>query len=182
MPSRSRWVSGQRERLDGEGDVPAGAPADRSQRSEVSGQQMNPQPPLQPDLFAPTLQQQFETWADSAGGRHILNLLYRRAAGYAGRFKRTGRQVSIRLLWEQVRDHVSHYGPKLKSKLPAKIDGYRMNDHLHSFAARHILDHRPEWAGLFELREVGKARKKRRVLVIEERTEFHAKTPSRQAA
>jgi len=118
--------------------------------------------------FAPTLQQQFEAWKATPGGGHILNLIYRRTACYAARYRRTGRRVSIRFIWEGVRDHVSHYGPKLQRRLPAKVDGYRLNDHLHAYVARHIVEHRPEWRGLFELREVGKERKKRKIIIIEE--------------
>jgi hypothetical protein len=128
-------------------------------------------PPLyHPDLFADrqTPEQKFEAWRQTPGGKHILHLLYRKAACYAARYQRTGRRVSVRLLWEQLRDHVSHYGPKLKAKLPAKVDGYRLNDHFHAPAARHIIAHRPEWRGMFEFREIGKVRVKRKVIVIEE--------------
>jgi hypothetical protein len=119
------------------------------------------------ELFEPTAIQQFEAWKATAGGKHILNLCYRRAACYAARYQRRGRRVSMRLIWESVRDHVSHYDAKLRQKLPAKVNGYRLNDHLAPFVARHIIAHHPEWTGLFEFRE-STERKTRKVIVIEE--------------
>lgn len=109
---------------------------------------------IQHDCLKPTLAQQFDAWKATPGGRHILNLIYRRAAGYAARYQRTGRQVSVRLLWELTRDHVSHYSPQMRDKLPAKIDGYRLNDKLHAYVARHLVAHRPEWKGMFQFRKV----------------------------
>ena len=123
---------------------------------------------IQQDLFAPPPAQLFEAWRQTPGGKHILNLLYRRAACYAARYQKTGRRVSIRLLWEQLRDHIAWNSRQMTRRGVVRVEGYRLNDHLHSYAARHIIDHRPEWAGLFELREVGKVRTKRKVIVVEE--------------
>jgi hypothetical protein len=36
--------------------------------------------------------------------------------------------------------------------------GYALNNNFHAHMTRHVIAHRPEWAGMFEQREVGKAR------------------------
>lgn len=122
--------------------------------------------PIQQSLFGDTLQQKFDAWKATPGGKHVLNILYRKAAGYAARYQRTKRRVSIRLLWEQTRDHVSFWAPQVKARLDTTVDGYRLNDHLHAYAARHILAHKPEWHGMFHLREVGREKPNRKVTVL----------------
>lgn len=131
---------------------------------------------LQTDLFQPTLQQKFDGWRATIGGKHVLNLFYRRAAGYAARHRATGRRVSARLIWEQLRDHITYWLPRLRARrIPvAKLNGYRLNDHLPPYIVRHVCAHHPDWAGMFEQRTVGKPRRKRVITI----TEF---TPARSA-
>jgi hypothetical protein len=122
---------------------------------------------LQLDLFGETLSQQFDLWAHTPGGRHVCRDLYRIAARYAARYVRTGRRASMRLIWELERDQIVG----VKSRLRARgIDlapwrSYALNDHHIAYAARHIEEHRPEWRGMFERREVGKPKRARPVFV-----------------
>jgi hypothetical protein len=120
--------------------------------------------------FAPTLEQQFQTWAHTPGGRHVMRHAYRITAGYAARYRRTGRRVSQRLVWEMLRDRIDwiREGLQKRGLDVMKWDGFRLNDHFTAYAARSIVAHRPDWNGVFEFREVGKVRKTRKVLVIEE--------------
>lgn len=103
--------------------------------------------------------QRFEAWKTTAGGNWILEQVYRRCSKYARIWKATGQQVSVRLIWEEVRYWDLK---KLRRSHPGEIrktDGYAMNDHFHSLAVRHICKRRPDWAGMFETRELGKPRK-----------------------
>jgi hypothetical protein len=112
-------------------------------------------PQTQPDLFGSSkTEQQFAAWKLTPGGRHILNLCHRKEACYAARYNRTGRRVSMRLLWEQLRDQVSWSTRMMRKRgiLPEKIDGFRLNDHLTKHCAKHIIDRHPDWRGLFEFR------------------------------
>ncbi len=124
----------------------------------------------QEDLFRPTLARQFEEWKQTPGGRFVLEQAYRLAAGQAENFKRAGQPGSVGLIWEQLRYRfgwirlcASRKGVSLE-----KWDGYRLNNNLRAYIARHIQERRPEWRGLFAVRVTGKTRGKRRVVVIEE--------------
>ncbi len=110
--------------------------------------------------------QAFEEWKASAGGNWILERLYVRAARFGREFVRSGRRVSIRLLWELVR----HFDLKRVRELHVvkKVDGFAMNDHFHAHAARHIVARRPEWAGMFEVRELKPPRRVVRRITVEE--------------
>jgi hypothetical protein len=101
--------------------------------------------------------QEFEKWKATRGGGWILQWLYIFAAPYAQRFLESGRRVSIRLIWERVRDEKLNW---IRARHPdcKPVGGYAMNDHFHAHAARHILNRRPEWAGMFETRELQKPR------------------------
>lgn len=125
----------------------------------------------QPSLFPLALAEQFAAWKETPGGRFILQQAYRLAAGQAEKFVRHGQRGSIRLVWEQLRYRLAWIRACARRKQVSleKWGGYQLNDHFHAYVARHIVEHRPEWAGMFELREVGKVRKKRTVLVIEEK-------------
>lgn len=126
---------------------------------------------IQEDLFRPTLAKQFEAWKGTPGGRFILQQAYRIAAGQAEKFRRAQHHGSISLLWEQLRyrfGFVQAMATKKRVSLD-KWDGYKLNNNFRAYVARHIMEHRPEWRGLFAVREVGKVRKARKVIVIEER-------------
>jgi hypothetical protein len=125
----------------------------------------------QSDLFAKDIAERFAVWKATPGGRQLLRFAYAEAAVFARRHARTGQRVSMDYLIHKLRDRISRIRAWLVKRgtdLPRE-GGYRINDHFTAHIARHILAHRPEWDGLFELREIGKQRKKRTVLVIEER-------------
>ena len=105
--------------------------------------------------------QDFHEWIHTPGGRHVAADLYRAAARYARRWRIFGRRVSMKLLWELERDQIAEVRRRLKRKginLQA-WKGYALNNNVHSYMARHIADHRPEWADMFETREIGKPRR-----------------------
>ena len=125
----------------------------------------------QDDLFEQTIARRFEAWRQTRGGAHLLRHCYRIASGYVPRFKRTGRGVSQRLVWELLRYRLEWIKPGLQKRgiEVTRENGFLLNDHFTAHAARHIVAHRPEWNGLFQLREIGKVRKKRKVIIVEER-------------
>jgi len=53
-----------------------------------------------------------------------------------------------------LRDHVSHVRAHAKPEVLAQFEGYTLNNIFTPYIARHILAHKPEWAGMFELREL----------------------------
>jgi hypothetical protein len=112
--------------------------------------------------------QEFETWAHTPGGRHVMADLYRRAYGYWKRYERTGRRVSIRLIWELERDHIMEVRRRMKRRgvTLAPWKGYMLNDHFHSRASRHMIEHKPEWAGLFEQRPLKEKRRSTKIIAI----------------
>ena len=127
---------------------------------------------IQTDLLKLTPVQQFELWRETPGGKHVLKHAYRLTAGYANRYLRTKQRVSVQLVWELLRDRVKWIRAGLKRRKIKldKFDGFTLNNSFTAYVARHIIDHRPEWKGLFELREVGVVRQKRKVVVITEPT------------
>lgn len=124
----------------------------------------------QQDLFEPGIDQKFDAWKETAGARHVLRIAYVIAARYARRYQATGRQVSMKLIWELMRDEVDQIRARFKARGIAldRFEGFALNNIFTSRVARHIVAHRPEWDGMFELREVNVPRTKRRVLVIDE--------------
>ena len=115
-----------------------------------------------------TREQEFRQWADTRGGRFLLGTAYRMTYPYARRFLRTGQRVSVRLVWELMRDRLSvlHRRAGRAAIRLEKVGGFSLNDHFHAYLARHILAHKPDWAGLFELREVGATRKPKGVAIV----------------
>jgi len=125
---------------------------------------------IQTELFEPTKAQRFEAWKATPGGGQVLCRLYRETACFYGRYRRTGRGVSQRFLWEKLRDRIEGIRAELKRrgiKLEAER-GFLLNDHLLPYAVRHMIAEHPEWEVMFELRELNVKRNKRKVLVIQE--------------
>lgn len=125
---------------------------------------------IQTELFAPTIAQRFEAWKATPGGGQIMARLYRITAAYYGRFLRTKRGVSQRLLWETLRDRVDGIRKELRRR-GVKMEterGFLLNDHFTAYAVRHMIEHHPEWAPLFELRTLNVTKYKRKVVVITE--------------
>jgi len=114
------------------------------------------------------LAQRFDEWVHTPGARHVAKDLYKKAYRYAKRFLRTGKRVSFTLIWEMERDRIAHVRRWLRQRGKSLENsyGYALNNSYRAYMARHIVDHRPEWAGMFELREVNKPEKKTRVYVF----------------
>ena len=103
---------------------------------------------------ADPLAEDFEVWKLKPGANHVLKDLFKMAAGYASRYQRTGQRVSARLLWERERDQIKAVRMRLKLRGVALGDwrGYEINNNLVPLITRHIIDRRPDWKGLFEMR------------------------------
>jgi len=101
-----------------------------------------------------TKSEQFAAWKRQPGAKQILRYHYKAAAPYARRYVATGRKVSIHLIRELVRDKLAHVRGYCKRKGHdlGQWRGYVLNNTLTPMIARHLMDHRPEWRGLFELR------------------------------
>ena len=112
----------------------------------------------QTDLFAPTIAQRFAAWKVTPGGRFCLQKLYVITAGYHHVFTATGIAPSTRLVWEQLRYHLDEVRFKLRSRGHdmKRERGFWLNDHFTAHAVRHMIQRRPEWEPLFELRDLRK--------------------------
>ena len=124
---------------------------------------MTEQPTLFNDVQATAIAQAFQEWKALEGAGHVIALFYRKAAGFYGRFKARGIGVSQRLLEELVRDDIRRNAAR-----GVDWEGYTLNSHFTAHIVRHMLAEHPEWRQMFELREIGKSRLKRRI-IIEER-------------
>jgi len=125
---------------------------------------------IQQDFFDPASAQKFEAWKLTNGGRQLLNWIYRDAAQFAARYLRTGQRVSMDYLYHRQRDRLRAIQLRLARSgcaLP-KVGGYRLNDHFTAYIARHIMDRRPDWQGMFETREVGKPKLVKRTTIVKE--------------
>jgi hypothetical protein len=111
---------------------------------------------IQTELFEPTIAQRFEAWKATPGGGQVMARLYRITACYYGRFRRTGRGVSQRFLWESLRDRVDGIRKEL-ARREIRLErerGFWLNDHFTAYAVRHMIAAHPEWTDMFELREL----------------------------
>ena len=122
-------------------------------------------------IFGDTIPQRFAAWKATPGGAQILRRMYEITAGYHADFKRYGTKVSQRLIWERIRHRLNLIEARL-AKSGRKLEkerGFCLNDHFTAHAVRHMVENHPEWRAMFELRELGKERMKRRILVITEK-------------
>ena len=97
-----------------------------------------------------------ERWMHSAGGRHVMRDLYALASKYALDWRRTGIPVSMKLLYEVERHRIKCVTARA-SRRGFNIDdgwGYTLNNSYHAYIARHIMDRRKDWDGLFEIRRL----------------------------
>ena len=119
-----------------------------------------------PDLFdtagATRIGQEFQEWKQLEGAGHVIALFYRKAAGFYQRWKARGVGVSQRLIEELTRDEI-----RRNERRGVSWDGYTLNSHFTAHIVRHMLAEHPEWRPMFELREIGKDRRKRRIVVEE---------------
>lgn len=102
-------------------------------------------------------EREFNAWKATKYGAHLLEKIYRTAAvRFADNFVRRGRQVSMKLIFELVRYDL----PWIKRALSrrgiraTKVDGFALNNNFTAPAARHLMNRRQEWQGMFELRHL----------------------------
>lgn len=127
--------------------------------------------PEQLELVPGQIEARFLAWKETPGGRQILRFAFQEAARFAARFQRTGQRVSMDYIMHILRDRIGKIQTHLAKRdiaLP-KEGGYRINDHFSAHIARHIMDRRRDWDGLFEKRKLGAKRMvARRKITVEE--------------
>lgn len=108
-----------------------------------------------------SIAERFERWKATPGGGQVLCRLYRISASYYGRWKRTGRGVSQRLLWESLRDRIEGIKRELRRRnIELQYErGFLLNDHFTAHAVRHMIAEHPDWAVMFELRQLKESQK-----------------------
>jgi hypothetical protein len=102
-----------------------------------------------------TNEERADAWIHTKGGRMIMRDLYAIAAKFIPDWKRTGIPVSMKYLFE-IERHAIKLVRARAQKMNVSIEkeyGYTLNNNYTASIARHILDHKPEWAGLFETRK-----------------------------
>jgi len=119
----------------------------------------------EPDHSNLTIEQQFDLWKSRPGSRLVLRQLYRYASHYAKDFRRYGKRVSMKLIWELTRHHIGVVKARAKA---SGVDlkqwqGYTLNNNFHALCARHIVQHRTEWVGMFETRMTAKEREQEKL-------------------
>jgi len=125
----------------------------------------------QTTLFKETPWEQFERWKDLPGARHVIRDIYALAAKYVPEWQRTGIQVSIKLLFEIERHRMKHRTARAQRRgmNPTGWKGYTLNNTFTAPMARHIEEHKPEWAGMFEKRESPKKGGPKIAVIVEGR-------------
>lgn len=124
-------------------------------------------------LFRETPWEQFQDWLKKPGAKHVLRDLYAIAAPYAAEWKRTSIPVSVKLIVELERHRIRHVRARAQQRFRAlpQFDGYTLNNSFTESIARHIEEHRSDWRGMFEHREVhAKKRSKQWALVLPAKT------------
>jgi hypothetical protein len=127
---------------------------------------MTAQPELQQGLFPAhkPIAQRFAEWKMTPGAGKVMQHFYRWAARYHRRFLQNKIGVSQRLIEELARDEI-----RTRQLRSAPENGYALNSHFTAQIARHMVAEHPEWRDMFILRKTGVTRRKRKVVVIEER-------------
>ena len=107
-----------------------------------------------------SLSDRADRWMHSPGGRHVMRDLYALAAKYARDWRRTGIPISMKLLFEIERQRIKTVTSRAQSRgiRISKNDGYSLNNSRTAYIARHIMDRRKDWDGLFELLELKEVR------------------------
>ena len=97
-----------------------------------------------------------ERWMHSPGGRHVMRDLYALAARYARDWRRTGIPVSVKMLFEIERHRIKCVTVRALRRGYEIADeyGYTLNNSYTAYIARHMMARRPDWDGLFEVREL----------------------------
>jgi len=97
----------------------------------------------------------FHEWKHTPSGRHILDDLYRMAAGCVRDWKRFGIKCGTKYLFEMERRRIRTVRKRLRAQGAdlEKWNGYALNNDFSSLVARHMIERRPAWEGMFELRK-----------------------------
>lgn len=95
-------------------------------------------------------------WIHSPGGRHVMRDLYALAAHYARDWKRYGIPVSVALIFEIERQRIKTVRARALRRgfKIADESGYTLNNSYSAYIARHIMERRKDWDGLFETRKL----------------------------
>jgi len=112
----------------------------------------------QQDLFGQTIAQRFDNWMSTTGGKQAANYFIRLALHCKNHLQK---RVGQRAIWEKMRWEYEVERPSGEK--------YKLNDHFTALMVRFAVKRVPELQGYFSIREVGKVRIKRKVLVISER-------------
>ena len=113
---------------------------------------------LQYELFRETWEQKFSAWVDTEYGRQVAYRFIQTAMRLMGQ----GEKVGAKAIWEWLR-----IDEALKDR--KNIDQFKLNNNFCAYMARFAEQKRPELAGYFQKREVGRAQPNKRVIVIEQR-------------
>ena len=123
-------------------------------------------PETQANLFdtvtATRIAQEFAEWKQLDGAGKVISLFYKKAAGFYRRFKALHIGVSQRLIEELTRDEI-----RRNEARGVSWNGYTLNSHFTAHIVRHMLAEHPEWSAMFELREIGKKRARRKITIEE---------------
>ena len=112
---------------------------------------------------ATAIGQAFQAWKVTPGAAQILRWAYKLTARRYRMWQRTRLTFGVGLLEEMLRD-------RIRAGLLGGADweGFALNSHFTAHIVRHMIAEHAEWSVLFGIREIGKKRTKRKVIVIEE--------------
>lgn len=102
-----------------------------------------------------SLAERADCWMHTPGGRHVMRDLYAIAAGLERDWRRYGIPVSCKYIWEIERHRIKCVRARLQRR-GVKLEKWRnftLNNTLTAYIARHMMARRPDWAGMFEVRE-----------------------------
>ena len=104
--------------------------------------------------------QRFRMWIQTYGGNKVMQYCFKFAAPYGDRFQKHKRMVSFSLIWELVRDHMKQIRRDAERKgiKIRELKGYALCNDLRSYAMRYLVHRRPDWDGMFLMREQGSNR------------------------
>jgi len=111
--------------------------------------------------------EQFLAWKQLPGAGHVLRLIYREFARHVPEARRCKTTIGVKMVVENVRHKIKTRRIRLANmggELP-KWKGYALNNVLTAPIARHLAEHRPDWADLIEMRESPKKGKKWALIV-----------------
>jgi hypothetical protein len=99
---------------------------------------------------------EFDRWAHTPGGRMVMRDLYEIAAAYWPDYRERGITVSMFLVIGLERHRIKRGRAHAQKGdvILGKSYGYTLNNSYAPHIARQMVERRPEWNGMFELREL----------------------------